>query len=131
MEPIIELFGTGTGPSSSHTIALRKAAENFPQNYPAGEQYRVVFYGNLAAAGKGHFTDKALLQVFPRNLKIIRKPDEYLPLHPNGMRFEAFDQVVNVMKETGHALPSLYREFSSGGLTQANRNKQIKNESNQ
>ncbi len=28
----------------------------------------------------------------------------------------SFDQVVQVMKETGHALPSIYRETSTGGL---------------
>jgi len=28
----------------------------------------------------------------------------------------SFDKVVEVMNETGHALPSLYRETSEGGL---------------
>ena len=27
-----------------------------------------------------------------------------------------FDKVVNVMKQTGHDIPSLYKETSSGGL---------------
>jgi L-serine dehydratase len=30
-----------------------------------------------------------------------------------------FDEVVRVMKETGHDLPSLYRETSHGGLAKA------------
>ncbi len=34
----------------------------------------------------------------------------------DGMHRVSFDQVVSVMKETGHALPSLYRETSGGGL---------------
>ena len=28
----------------------------------------------------------------------------------------SFDRVVNVMKQTGHDLPSLYKETSTGGL---------------
>jgi L-serine dehydratase len=32
-----------------------------------------------------------------------------------------FDEITAVMKETGHALPSLYRETSAGGLAQAYR----------
>ncbi|MBU2631552.1 MAG: L-serine ammonia-lyase, iron-sulfur-dependent, subunit alpha, partial [Proteobacteria bacterium] len=31
----------------------------------------------------------------------------------------SFDNVVSVMKETGQALPSLYRETSAGGLAKA------------
>jgi L-serine dehydratase len=34
----------------------------------------------------------------------------------DGIHRVSFDQVVSVMKETGHALPSLYRETSGGGL---------------
>ncbi|MBN2410447.1 L-serine ammonia-lyase [candidate division KSB1 bacterium] len=98
MESIKELYRIGNGPSSSHTIAPRIAAEYFRQKHPHAKWYRVVLYGSLAATGKGHSTDKVLLHVFPRPLKIIWKPDEYLPLHPNGMRFEAFDnsdQLIN------------------------------------
>ncbi len=32
-----------------------------------------------------------------------------------------FDEITQVMKETGHALPSLYRETSTGGIAQAYR----------
>ena len=33
----------------------------------------------------------------------------------------SYDEVVSVMRETGHALPSLYRETSTGGLAAAYR----------
>jgi L-serine dehydratase len=33
----------------------------------------------------------------------------------------SFDEVVQVMKQTGHDLPSLYRETSFGGLAKAYR----------
>jgi len=34
----------------------------------------------------------------------------------DGSHMVSFDKVVEVMNETGHALPSLYRETSEGGL---------------
>ncbi|HXL00519.1 MAG TPA: L-serine ammonia-lyase, iron-sulfur-dependent, subunit alpha, partial [Dysgonamonadaceae bacterium] len=34
----------------------------------------------------------------------------------DGKHQVSFDHVVEVMKETGHALPSLYKETSAGGL---------------
>ena len=33
-----------------------------------------------------------------------------------GMHRVSFDKVVQVMKQTGHDLPSLYKETSEGGL---------------
>ena len=91
MESIKELYRIGIGPSSSHTIAPRNAAKIFLQKYPDAHRYRIVLYGSLAATGKGHQTDRVLERAFPRALEIVWKPDEYLPLHPNGMSFEAFD----------------------------------------
>ena len=37
-------------------------------------------------------------------------------LYTDGRHRVTFDQVVNVMKETGKDLPSLYKETSEGGL---------------
>jgi L-serine dehydratase len=34
----------------------------------------------------------------------------------DGSHLVSFDKVVKVMHETGHSLPSLYRETSEGGL---------------
>ena len=34
----------------------------------------------------------------------------------DGSHCVSFDRVVNVMKQTGHDLPSLYKETSEGGL---------------
>lgn len=34
----------------------------------------------------------------------------------DGRHLVSFDQVVEVMKQTGHDLPSLYKETSEGGL---------------
>lgn len=37
-------------------------------------------------------------------------------IHSDGRHFVAFDNVVEVMEQTGHDLPSLYKETSLGGL---------------
>lgn len=34
----------------------------------------------------------------------------------DGMHRVSFDKVIDVMKETGHAIPSLYKETGEGGL---------------
>ena len=55
-------------------------------------RFEVTLYGSLAATGKGHLTDKAIVDVLdpvaPTN--IIWKPEVFLPFHPNGMTFRAF-----------------------------------------
>lgn len=92
MESIQELYRIGVGPSSSHTMGPRRAAEIFCERYPAAAGYRVKLYGSLAATGRGHLTDAALKSVFvPGALEVIWKPEKELPFHPNGMRFTAVD----------------------------------------
>ncbi|OGO34360.1 MAG: serine dehydratase [Chloroflexi bacterium RBG_16_57_11] len=90
MESIRGLYRIGYGPSSSHTMGPRKAAEEFKQRYPAATKYRILLYGSLAATGKGHLTDIAIQEALsPALVEIIWKPDQLLPFHPNGMQFEA------------------------------------------
>lgn len=90
MESICELFRVGYGPSSSHTMGPRLAAEQFRGRFPHASGYRVTLYGSLAATGRGHLTDKAIEQAFASlPVEIVWKPEETLPFHPNGMRFEA------------------------------------------
>ena len=90
MKSLRVLFRIGNGPSSSHTMAPRRAAEIFLRRQPEAAGYRVTLFGSLAATGRGHLTDRALEAVFAgKPMEILWKPDELLPLHPNGMRFEA------------------------------------------
>jgi L-serine dehydratase len=92
MESIKEIYCEGYGPSSSHTMGPRKAAEIFKSNNPEAVKYRVTLYGSLAATGKGHLTDKVIKEVFtPNKTEIIWEPAIYLTYHPNGMTFEAID----------------------------------------
>ena len=53
MKSIKELYRIGTGPSSSHTMGPRKAAEQFLARHPEATSFQVTLYGSLAATGKG------------------------------------------------------------------------------
>lgn len=90
MESIREIFKIGKGPSSSHTMGPRKAALDFKANNPTATRFEVTLYGSLAATGKGHLTDTALLEVLGEDCKINWLPETFLPQHPNGILFEAF-----------------------------------------
>lgn len=94
MESIKTIFKIGHGPSSSHTMGPRKAAEQFLQNNSNFNNYRVTLYGSLAATGKGHLTDVAIQSVFEekgKNIEIIWQPETFLKKHPNAMQFEALN----------------------------------------
>ncbi len=96
MESIKEIYRIGHGPSSSHTMGPKKAAEQFIKRIPDAPFYKVTLYGSLAATGKGHLTDVAIQESFgKRNLEFIWKPAEYLKRHPNALKFEA----LNAQKE--------------------------------
>ena len=88
------------GPSSSHTMGPRKAAEQFAAGHPQAASFRAVLYGSLAATGKGHLTDFALKEGFkPRSVSIIYKPSVFLQKHPNSFLLQAVDASGNVLDE--------------------------------
>ena len=90
MDSIKDIFKIGVGPSSSHTMGPRRAAEEFLAHFPDAPRFRVSLYGSLAATGRGHLTDKAILDVLGRDrTEIDWQPTVFLPFHPNGMRFHA------------------------------------------
>jgi L-serine dehydratase len=92
MKSLRELYRIGLGPSSSHTMGPRFAAEAFATAVPEAARVRVTLYGSLAATGRGHLTDHAVSTPFePRPVEIVWLAEEILPRHPNGMRFEALD----------------------------------------
>ncbi|MDE6495994.1 MAG: L-serine ammonia-lyase [Duncaniella sp.] len=93
MESIKHLFKVGLGPSSSHTMGPRQAALLFLDETKGAASYRVTLYGSLAATGKGHMTDAAILNVLTpaAPTEIEWQPDIFLPFHPNGMKFTALD----------------------------------------
>ena len=101
MDSIKKIYKIGYGPSSSHTMGPRKAAQRFLGNCPDAASRRVTLYGSLAATGKGHLTDKAILDVLTPEApcEIVWMPEVFLPFHPNGMKFEALDPEGKVIAE--------------------------------
>ena len=69
----------------------QQAAKLFAERNSDAKSFEVTLYGSLAATGKGHQTDVAIIDVLQplAPVEIIWKPSEFLPFHPNGMRFVA------------------------------------------
>lgn len=97
MESIRQLYKIGNGPSSSHTMGPRKAAQIFLERNPGASSFEVTLYGSLAATGKGHLTDVAITDVLSQTAptEIVWHPEIVLPFHTNGMTFKAFDSERN------------------------------------
>ena len=77
MKSIKEIYRIGTGPSSSHTMGPRKAAELFHNRHPEADSFEVTLFGSLAATGKGHMTDVAIideLQKTGQHVRLIWEP---------------------------------------------------------
>ena len=130
---VFDLFKIGIGPSSSHTVGPMRAARLFAIGLQQQGLLTVTvrvecrLYGSLAATGKGHGSDKAVMlglmgeepdQVavetiaarldtvraskrlsllglhelgFDPQTDLLFQRGKPLPLHPNGMRFSAFN----------------------------------------
>ena len=88
MKSIREIYKTGKGPSSSHTMGPERAARIFKQEHPDAERYEVTLYGSLALTGVGHGTDRALLAgllgMKPDDLRI---PNAYEEANRAGMAY--------------------------------------------
>lgn len=100
MQSLRYLYKIGMGPSSSHTMGPRKAAEQFAKAHPQAVSFRATLYGSLAATGKGHLTDFAIKEGFePRSVTIVWEPATFLPAHPNALLLEALDKADHVLAQ--------------------------------
>jgi len=100
MQSILKLFKIGVGPSSSHTMGPKRAAEKFKAINLNADYFEITLFGSLAATGKGHLTDKAIFETFyPQKTEIIWKADTLLPFHPNAMLFKAYDSKKQLISE--------------------------------
>ena len=120
MESLKELYKIGNGPSSSHTMGPKKAAERFAERSRDVDSYRVTLYGSLAATGKGHLTDVAILSVLEpiAPTQIVWEPKVVLPFHPNGMLFEGLKAGKVVDSWTIYSIGPGEREFAPGDTRQ-------------
>jgi L-serine dehydratase len=87
------IYKIGQGPSSSHSMGPRRAAEIFAAGLDQRcQRVQVELFGSLAATGKGHLTDRAIRQgLAGRDVSFIWHMDRALEAHPNGMVFTAVD----------------------------------------
>lgn len=102
MESLRELYRIGYGPSSSHTMGPRAAANHFLSHHPSDSRYEADLFGSLAATGKGHLTDKALREVFAKEDKVVEiiwYPEIEKPFHPNALTIRSFDAFDNLVSE--------------------------------
>ena len=101
MKSLKDLYRIGKGPSSSHTMGPNRAAKDFASRHPDAVRFEVTLYGSLAATGKGHMTDVAIVEVLEKiaPVQIVWRPDHFLPFHPNGMQFKAFDADGSILED--------------------------------
>lgn len=92
MKSLRELYRIGVGPSSSHTMGPAAAAAHFRRETPSAVRYRVELYGSLAATGRGHMTDLAVMSELGAERTEVLWRQEVVPsFHPNGLRILAYD----------------------------------------
>ncbi len=126
MDTIKQIYRIGNGPSSSHTMGPKRAATMFLsqiQGLPIAS-FEVTLYGSLAATGKGHMTDQAILSVLNplHPTEILWEPKIEPKFHTNGILFRALDQSAKELKR--------FMVYSIGGGTLANEsfNEQVSRE---
>lgn len=104
MKSLRSLFKIGHGPSSSHTMGPRRAATRFLADLektggakPA--RFDVTLFGSLAATGKGHMTDVAIIDVLEKTapVQVDWQPDTVKPFHTNAVEFKAVDENGNTI----------------------------------
>lgn len=91
MKSLMELYKTGRGPSSSHTMGPEKACKVFMDKNPGADSFRVVLFGSLSKTGKGHGTDTVIKKTFgelPCEVE-FNFTEENIP-HPNTMDMYAY-----------------------------------------
>jgi L-serine dehydratase len=136
---VFDIFKIGIGPSSSHTIGPMRAAARFVERWliETGDLERVArvqveLYGSLAATGRGHGTDKAVIcglegnwpdridpDAIPPLLERVRR-DRSIRLH--GMREIGFDEKTDLVWNKRQKLPyhvngMRYTAFDANGGT--------------
>lgn len=90
MKSLKELYRMGPGPSSSHTIGPQRCAKVFLERYPNAQRYVAHLYGSLSMTGKGHFTDKIIIETLkPHPCEVIFESKPPL-IHPNTLTLEAY-----------------------------------------
>ena len=82
---LFDLFSIGIGPSSSHTVGPMRATNAFLSSLESNDmlknttRVKVALYGSLALTGKGHGTDKAIINALEGKNPDSVEPDSMVP----------------------------------------------------
>jgi L-serine dehydratase len=82
---VFDLFSIGIGPSSSHTVGPMSAANAFLELlekrdvFDKTQRVKIELYGSLALTGKGHGTDKAILNGLENKAPETVVPESMIP----------------------------------------------------
>lgn len=102
MPTIRQLYRSGIGPSSSHTIGPERICRTFLEAYPNATRFEVVLFGSLAQTGVGHGTDTVIRKVLaPKSVEIVFNMEEINLPHPNTMDISAYDGDTLLAKSRG------------------------------
>ena len=90
MKSVKNIYKIGYGPSSSHTMGPAFATSQFMTENPEADFIKVILYGSLAKTGKGHGTDRAIIETLADiPYEIIWDLESETPYHPNTIEFIA------------------------------------------
>lgn len=91
MHSLKELYKTGTGPSSSHTMGPERAVKIMRALFPQADELKATLYGSLALTGDGHGTDNVIIKTAkPLKCSVEHDGETPCPVHPNTMVIAAY-----------------------------------------
>ncbi len=91
MKSIKEIYKTGKGPSSSHTMGPEKACKIFKNEQSEATSFKAVLYGSLAKTGKGHRTDGVIEEtLYPVKCEVVFDTETKEIPHENTMDLFAY-----------------------------------------
>ena len=97
MKSLRNLYKVGKGPSSSHTMGPEKACKFMKEAFPNATSFKVVLYGSLALTGKGHGTDKVIIETLaPARVDLVMDFKTLELPHPNTMDIQAYVDDIKV-----------------------------------
>ena len=103
MKSIKEIYKIGHGPSSSHTLGPKIAAEYVLNKYSDADYYEVTLYGSLALTGKGHLTDYIIYETLKDKCKVIFDYS-FDSEHPNTLIFKVYKNKELVGEEVVYSI---------------------------
>ncbi len=109
MQSLREIYKTGRGPSSSHTMGPERAIKIMKSLCPEADRFMVTLYGSLALTGEGHGTQTVIAKTAkPVKCEVSFDTASPCAVHPNTM---------DVAVYKGGELLDTKRVYSVGGGT--------------